>query len=148
MLIKAENFDLTNGSNVVRILCGLFFFPHVAWKFIGWTGTVGFFAKAGFQPPELWVYSAAFFETVAAVALVLGIYTRWTALLGAFVLFVAAAALFKVGGFKWLWNLGGFEYPVFWALACVAVALNAWKDARVATSDTRHPGKVVLTPAE
>ena len=33
MLIKAENFDLTNGSNLVRILCGLFFFPHVAWKF-------------------------------------------------------------------------------------------------------------------
>ena len=96
-------------------------------------GTVGFFAKAGFHPPELWVCSAAFFETVAAVSLVLGIYTRWTALLGAFLLFVAVAALLKVGGFKWLWNLGGFEYPVFWALACMTVALNAWKDARVST---------------
>src|SRR5207247_6976338 len=95
--------------------------------------------------PELWVYSAAFFEALAAVGLVLGIYTRWTALLGAFVLFVAAAALFKVGGFKWLWNLGGFEYPVFWALACVAVALNAWKEARAAAT---RPARAALSPAE
>ena len=142
MLIKAENFDLTNGSNVVRILCGLFFLPHVAWKFIGWTGTVGFFAKAGLHPPELWVYSAALIETIAAVSLVLGIYTRWAALLAAFVLFVAAAALFKVGGFKWLWNLGGFEYPVFWALACMAVALNAWKEARASTEARRSSSEV------
>ena len=79
------------------------------------------------------------------MGLVLGIYTRWTALLGAFVLFVAAAALFKVGGFKWLWNLGGFEYPVFWALACVAVALNAWKEARAAAT---RPARAALSPAE
>ena len=31
--IKAENFDLSNGLNIIRIICGLFLFPHVAGKF-------------------------------------------------------------------------------------------------------------------
>ena len=31
--IKPENFDLTNGANVVRIAAGAFMFPHVAGKF-------------------------------------------------------------------------------------------------------------------
>ena len=63
--IKAENFDLTNGANVVRIAAGAFMFPHVAGKFaaIGTltlkAATVGFFAKAGMTPPEFWVYLAA-----------------------------------------------------------------------------------------
>jgi hypothetical protein len=27
---------------------------------------------------------------------------------------------------KWLWNLGGMEFCVFWAVACVAVAMLYW----------------------
>ena len=60
--IKAENFDLTKGWNILRIICGAFMFPHIAGKFAGGAlaaGTVSFFAKAGFNPPELWVYLAA-----------------------------------------------------------------------------------------
>jgi putative oxidoreductase len=26
--IQASNFDLTNGLNILRIICGLFLFPH------------------------------------------------------------------------------------------------------------------------
>ena len=54
--LKAENFDLTNGNNILRIIAGAFMFPHVAGKFasIGTltlkAGTVGFFAKAGMTP--------------------------------------------------------------------------------------------------
>ena len=69
--IKAENFDLSNGLNIIRIICGLFLFPHVAGKFAAGVvsaGTAGFFAKAGFHPPELWVYIAAFSETAAGLA--------------------------------------------------------------------------------
>jgi hypothetical protein len=81
--IKAENFDLTNGANLVRIAAGAFMFPHVAGKFAGGAlsaATVGFFAKAGFTPPELWVYLAAFAETMTGLCLVLGICTRYAAL--------------------------------------------------------------------
>ena len=128
--IKAENFDLSNGLNIIRIICGLFLFPHVAGKFAAGAvaaGTAGFFAKAGFHPPEVWVYIAALSETVAGVALVLGICTRFAAL-GAFALLgVAVYSLQVVKGFGWTWNTGGYEYPVFWAISCIVVAMNEWK---------------------
>jgi putative oxidoreductase len=128
--IKASNFDLTKGSNILRIICGAFMFPHVAGKFAGGAlsaSTVGFFAKAGFQPPELWVYLAAIAETLTGVALILGICTRYAALGAAAVLAVAVYALQVVKGFGWTWNTGGYEYPVFWAIVCVAVAIEEWK---------------------
>ena len=28
-----ENFDLTNGLNILRLICGLFFIPHIVAKF-------------------------------------------------------------------------------------------------------------------
>jgi putative oxidoreductase len=89
--------------------------------------TAGFFAKAGFHPPELWVYIAAICETAAGVALVLGICTRFAALGAAAVLLLAVYSLQVVKGFGWTWNTGGYEYPVFWALTSVAVAIEAWK---------------------
>lgn len=63
--ITPENFDLTNGANILRIIAGAFMFPHVAGKFAAIStltlkaATVGFFAKAGMTPGELWVYLAA-----------------------------------------------------------------------------------------
>jgi putative oxidoreductase len=128
--IKSENFDLTKGLNILRIMCGAFMFPHVAGKFAGGAlsvGTVGFFAKAGFHPPEAWVYLAATAETLTGIALILGICTRFAAVGAAAVLAIAVYALQVVKGFGWTWNTGGYEYPVFWAIACIVVALEEWK---------------------
>ena len=128
--ISAANFDLTQPSNLLRIICGAFMFPHVAGKFAAGAlsvGTVGFFAKAGFQPPEFWVWLAAFAETATGIALVLGICTRYAAVGAALVLAMAVYALQVVKGFGWTWNTGGYEYPVFWALTCIVVAMDAWK---------------------
>jgi putative oxidoreductase len=130
--IKAENFDLTNGLNILRIICGAFMFPHVAGKFAAGglsAATVGFFAKAGFHPPELWIYIAACAETLTGVALILGVCTRYAALGAAAVLAIAVYSLQVVKGFGWTWNTGGYEYPVFWAIACLVVALEEWKTA-------------------
>ncbi|MGJ5180846.1 DoxX family protein [Bradyrhizobium oligotrophicum] len=128
--IKAENFDLSNGMNILRIICGLFLFPHVAGKFAGGAvsaATAGFFAKAGFQPPEVWVVLAAAAECAAGIALVLGICTRFAALGATVLLLFAVYALQVVKGFGWTWNTGGYEYPVFWAITSLAVAIEAWK---------------------
>ena len=143
--IKAENFDLTRGSNILRIIAGAFMFPHVAGKFVNGAlnpGTIGFFAKAGFSPADAWVYVAAASETAVGVALVLGICTRFAALGGAAVLAVAVYALQVVKGFGWTWNTGGYEYPVFWAIACLAIAVEEWKAwfaARTAAQPTGTP---------
>jgi putative oxidoreductase len=128
--IKASNFDLTNGFNILRIICGLFLFPHVMGKFAAGAvsaGTAGFFAKAGFHPPEVWVWIAAVAETSAGVALVLGIGTRYAALGACALLAIAVYSLQVVKGFGWTWNTGGYEYPVFWAITSLALAIEAWK---------------------
>lgn len=128
--IKAENFDLTNGFNILRIICGAFLFPHVLGKFAAGAvsaGTAGFFAKAGFHPPEVWVLIAAASETAAGIALVLGICTRFAALGAVALMLLAVYSLQVVKGFGWTWNTGGYEYPVFWALTSLAVAIEAWK---------------------
>jgi len=81
--IKPQNFDLTKSANILRIICGAFMFPHIAGKFAAGAlsaATVGFFAKAGFNPPETWVYIAAVAEALAGVTLILGICTRFAAL--------------------------------------------------------------------
>lgn len=128
--IKAKNFDLTEGWNIIRIIAGAFMFPHVAGKFLDGAinpATIGFFAKAGFVPTEAWVYLAIATETLAGVALVLGICTRFAALGAAGALLVAVYALQMVKGFGWTWNTGGYEYPVFWAVTCIAIAIEQWK---------------------
>lgn len=128
--IKLENFDLTKSANLLRIACGAFMFPHVAGKFTAGAlsaSTVGFFAKAGFHPAEAWVYTAAAAETVAGLALVLGICTRYAALAAAAILGIAVYSLQVVKGFGWTWNTGGYEYPVFWGIVCIAVAMEQWK---------------------
>ena len=128
--IQASSFDLTKGSNILRIACGAFMFPHIAGKFANGAfnpGTLGFFAKAGMTPPEFWLGLAAMSEFLVGVFLVLGLCTRFAALGGAAVLLMAVYALQVVKGFGWTWNTGGYEYPVFWAIASVVVAMEAWK---------------------
>lgn len=129
--VKAENFDITKMENLVRIACGAFFFPHVAGKFIGFgalnPGIVKFFIAAGFSPPEPWVYLAALAELSVAVALTLGICTRFAALGSVALMAMAVYSLQVAKGFGWTWNTGGYEYPVFWGICSFAVALQAWK---------------------
>jgi putative oxidoreductase len=131
--IKAENFDLTRGANILRIAAGAFMFPHVLGKFSSLAtltlnkGTLGFFAKAGLVPAEFWVYLAAGSELAVGVFLVLGLCTRYAAVGAAAVLAVAVYALQVVKGFGWTWNTGGYEFPVFWALVCTAIAVEEWK---------------------
>jgi putative oxidoreductase len=131
--VRAKNFDLTNEWNILRIISGAFMFPHVAGKFAeGLTlsaPTVQFFAKAGMNPGEAWVWIAAIAESLSGIFLVLGICTRYAALGAAAVLGIAAWALFTVKGFGWVWNKGGFEYPIFWAITCLAVSIHAFRTA-------------------
>ena len=103
---------------------------------------MGFFSKAGFHPPEVWVYIAAVSETATGIALVLGICTRFAAL-GAFALLaIAVYSLQVVKGFGWTWNTGGYEYPVFWAIVSLSVAIEAWKAQLVRVPSSAAIGRL------
>ncbi len=127
--MSAAAFDLTQGTVVLRLICALFFLPHIWFKIVGNPPpALGFFVGAGFRPPSLYMRIALVVESVAALGLFFGVYTQWAALLAAASLSVAAVAVcFFNRSVKWLWNLGGMEFPVFWAIACVAVALLHWR---------------------
>jgi len=113
-------FDLTDGYVVLRVLCGAFFVPHIVGKITAREASVSFFKLAGWNPPQFWSYAAMAIEVVLATCLVLGILTAYAACLAAIYLLIAAAANFRLSR-KWLWHIGGSEWPVFWALSCAVV---------------------------
>lgn len=119
----ADKFDLSNEFNILRIICGAFFIPHIYAKFFV-PEALGFFVAAGFKPPRFWLYAACLIDIVLAIGLIFGIYTTYVASVAAIYLGVAGAAVYRVTGGKWLWNIGGCEYCLFWAICCVVVAMH------------------------
>ena len=118
----AEKFNLLNEFNILRIICGAFLIPHIYAKFFV-PAALGFFVAAKFKPPVTLMYISCTIEIVLAIGLIFGIYTTYVAAVAAIHLGVAAVAVYRVTG-KWLWNIGGFEYCLFWAICCVVVAMH------------------------
>ena len=118
----AQNFDLTNEMNILRLICGLFYIPHIYAKFFV-PEALGFFVAAKFNPPKAWMYTSCVFEILIAIGLIFAILPFAAGLMGFIQLLVAAAAVWKVTKGKWLWNVGGYEYCVFWAISCLVVAM-------------------------
>ena len=127
---------------LLRVSMGILFILHGAYLKIfvfSMAGTGKYFASLGL--PDWWAWVAMLYETIGGLALILGIQARWVAaFLGVHLLF--AAYLGHVGnGFWFTAKGGGWEYPVFWAIACFALALlgdgaNALKPSR-AVGQTR-----------
>jgi putative oxidoreductase len=85
----------------------------------------GFMAKVGLNPPIAWLYGAFVVEIIATIGLVFGIYTTYVATLAGVFLVVAAWSSYKSSEGKWIWNVGGGEYPLFWGICCFVVAMQA-----------------------
>jgi putative oxidoreductase len=118
-----QNFDLTQGVNILRLICGLFFIPHIYAKFFV-PEALGFFVAAKFRPPAAWMYTACVIETFLAIGLIFAIVPVLAGALGFMHLLVAGGAVWKVTKGKWLWNIGGYEYCLFWAICCLIVAMH------------------------
>ena len=71
------------------------------------------------------MYLAGTIEVVLAIGLIFGIYTTLAGAIAALHLLVATVAVYRVTG-KWLWNIGGYEYCLFWAICCLVVAMHAY----------------------
>jgi putative oxidoreductase len=82
----------------------------------------GFMSKVGLNPPEVWLYGAFVIETLVAIGLVFNLYTLYAAVLAGLFLLIASWASWRFSEGKWIWNFGGAEYPLFWAIACFVVA--------------------------
>ncbi len=108
---------------LLRVSLAILFFAHVGLKFFVFTpaGTAKFFGSLG-MPPEL-AYVIMTAEVLAAVALLLGVWTRVVALLATPILLGAIFTVHGPAGFFFTNPHGGWEYPAFWTVALVVQAL-------------------------
>lgn len=116
---------LESGMDWLRVLCGVFLVPHLVVKFKNQAFVKTFMAEAGLKPPIAWLYASFAIEIVATIGLLLDLYTRYVAVLAGVFLLVASYASWRVSKGKWMWNFGGAEYPLFWAICCFIVAFGA-----------------------
>lgn len=103
----------------LRISLGSLFLAHGCLKVFVFTlpGTAQFFENVGL--PSWMAAPVAIMEIVGGLLLMSGIYTRWVAL-GLFPILLVAT--FKVHGANgWLFTNkgGGWEFPAFFAIACL-----------------------------
>ena len=108
---------------VLRLLAGVFFLIHAAVKFFVFTpaGTEHFFASLGL--PGWFGLVIIAVETLGAVALILGVFVRQAALILAADLAGAIVLVHIHRGFLFTDPGGGYEYPLFWAVTLIALAL-------------------------
>jgi putative oxidoreductase len=118
-----NRLDPYNALDWLRLLCGGFLIPH-AWAKVTSPGPRQFFEAAGFPHPGVFMYGAFGIELLTAVLLILGIWRQEAAALAGVFLLVASVATLKVSKGKWLWMIGGCEYPLFWALCCFILAMQ------------------------
>ena len=111
------------GVLLLRISLGVMFLAHsVVLKGMtyGLPGTAKFFESIGLPGPLAYVVFAM--EAVGGALLVLGVKTRWVA---AALMPVLVGATWTHAGNGWVFNApnGGWEYPVFLAIASVVLVL-------------------------
>jgi putative oxidoreductase len=103
---------------VLRVALGVMFIAHALLKVIVFTvpGTVQFFQSVGL--PGMLAYVTIAIELVAGLLLLAGFFTRWVALATVPVL-LGAAWVHVPNGWVFSAQGGGWEYPVFLAVAAV-----------------------------
>lgn len=106
----------------LRLVTGGLFLAHGLTKLLVFTipGTVGFFESLGL--PAVIAYLTIIAEIGGGVALILGVATRLVSLA---VLPVLLGALWVHSGAGWMFSNegGGWEFPLFWAVAQASLAL-------------------------
>ena len=107
------------GTTLLRVSLGLLFLVHGLTKLLVFTpaGTVGYFQSLGL--PAALAYVSIALELLLGVALTLGIYARWLALLGVPLLLGTIVTVHGANGFSFANAGGGWEYPALWALLLV-----------------------------
>lgn len=109
-------------SDLLRILCGIWFIPHLVGKIRNFQKATGTFETAGLKPGKVFIVLTLALEALAAAGMVFNVFPKPATACALVVLLGAAYAVIRLNGFRWRWQLMGPEFPIFWALACILSA--------------------------
>ena len=129
--------SLAYGALLLRLALGAMFLAHsIVLKLLTYTlaGTAQFFVSVGL--PGWLAYATFCAEAIGGVLLVLGVQARWVALALSPILL---GALWVHSGNGWVFTAsdGGWEYPAYLFILCLAQALVG--DGALALSPSRLP---------
>jgi putative oxidoreductase len=79
------------------------------------------YADLGLGMPAFWFWASFGIETLAGVALIVGLFTRFFAA-AATIEMLVITCLYWSNGFGWMHR--GYEYVMLWGLVCFAIALR------------------------
>ena len=82
----------------------------------------GSMARRGIEPALAAAYAVFFLETIGAICIILGLFTRFFAAAVAIQFLIITVVAHGPQGFSWA--RGGWEYPLFWGLIMFAIALR------------------------
>jgi len=116
------------GTAVLRVVVGVVFVVHGGQKLFAWGfgGVAAFMTQVGIPAPMLAAVVVAVVEFLGGLALLLGLFTRWAAVLLAVDMLVAIIAVHLKAGF-FLPN--GYEFALTLLAANVALALQGAGEA-------------------
>ncbi|RQW62742.1 DoxX family protein [Vibrio viridaestus] len=108
---------------LLRVSLAILFFAHLGLKYFVFTpaGTAQFFQSLSL--PGWLAYVTMIWELLGAIALLTGFYTRIAAVAMVPVLLGAIATVHGPAGFFFTNANGGWEYPAFWIIGLIALAL-------------------------
>ncbi|MBO0798988.1 MAG: DoxX family protein [Blastocatellia bacterium] len=127
MLDRIMNRYASCGPLAVRIVAGVIFLMHGSQKLFGAfggggiEGTSRFFEQAGIAPGVFWAWVIGLVEFFGGLALLLGVLTRYAALLLGVEMLVAVLVVHLPHGF---FLPQGFEYPLAMLGICVTLLLS------------------------
>lgn len=112
------------GIALVRFIVGVVFLAHGTQKLfvMGFAGVGGFLTTLGVPMPGLFAVLVTLVEFLGGIALILGLFTRWAALLLAINMTVAVLAVHLKHGF--FLQGGGYEYALTMLFVNVGLALT------------------------
>ncbi len=124
MLTQDQPAPAAYGVTLLRVTLGVMFLAHsVLLKLLtyGLPGTTAFFTSVGL--PGWLAYLTIVGEVVGGALLVLGVQARWVALALSPVLLGALFAVHLPNGWVFTNPGGGWEYPAYLFVLCIAQAL-------------------------
>jgi putative oxidoreductase len=108
----------------IRVVAGFILLMH-GWMKVGTYGVAGvsgLMAKSGLEPATAFAIAAMFLETVGAICIILGLFTRFFAAAIAIELLIGLLAVHLKNGFDV--GKGGFEYILLLGVVMFAIAIR------------------------